>query len=69
LEEMEGSKDMQPLMLTSKKAHANKGDSKQNKCRMLHSYRLQQRLKTGLKTMVVVVVVGAAVALVVVAGK
>ena len=63
LEEMEGIKDMQPLMLTSNKDHTNKGDSKQNNCRMLHSYRLQQRLKT------MVVVVGAAVALVVVTGE
>jgi hypothetical protein len=56
--EMEGSKDLQPLMLTSKKDHANEGESKQNNilCRILHSYRLQQCLKT-------IVVVGAAVAL------
>jgi hypothetical protein len=65
LEEMEGSKDLQPLMLTSKKDHANEGDSKQNNiiCRILHSYRLQQCLKT------ILLVVGAAVALVVVTGE
>jgi hypothetical protein len=63
--EMEGSKDLQPLMLTSKKDHANEGDSKQNNiiCRILHSYRLQQCLKT------ILLVVGAAVALVVVTGE